>query len=58
MQINFRDFALQIGLLDVAKMTTAIAFGRQAKDGFKSGENQMMESAIKDAIDPTKNKPN
>ena len=57
-QGNFADFALQMGILDVAKMTTAIAFEQQARAGFKTGENQMMVSNIKDAIDPKKPKPN
>lgn len=58
MQVNFMNYALQLGLLEIAKMTTAIAFERQTQEGFKSGENQLMESAIKDAIDQNKNKPN
>jgi hypothetical protein len=57
-QCNFMDFAMQMGLLDVAKMTTAIAFDRQTRDGFRTGENQMMVSNIKDAIDPNKKKVN
>ena len=57
-QLNFMDYALQMGILDVAKMTTAIAFDQQARAGFKSGENQMMVSNVKDAIDPDKKKPN
>ena len=58
MQMNFSEFALQMGILDVAKMTTAIAFERQAKEGFKTGENQMMISNIKDMADPDKKKVN
>ena len=58
MQMNFRDFALQMGICDVAKMTTALAFERQAREGFKTGENQIMVSNIRDAIDPDKKKPN
>jgi hypothetical protein len=58
MQMNFADFALQMGVLDVAKMTTAIAFEQQARAGIKSGENQLMVSAIKDAIDSEKKKVN
>ena len=58
MQLNFMDYAMQMGILDVAKMTTAIAFDRQAREGFKSGENQMMVSNIKDIIDPSKKKVN
>ena len=58
MQLNFMDYAMQMGILDVAKMTTAIAFDRQAREGFKSGENQMMVSNIKDIIDPNKKKVN
>ena len=58
MQLNFMDYALQMGLLDIAKMTTAIAFEQQARQSFKSGENQMMVSAIMDAIDPNKKKVN
>ena len=58
MQMNFSEFALQMGILDVAKMTTAIAFERQAKEGFKTGENQMMISNIKDMADPSKKKVN
>ena len=57
-QCNFMDFAMQMGLLDVAKMTTAIAFDRQTRDGFRTGENQMMISNIQDAIDPNKKKVN
>jgi hypothetical protein len=55
-QTNFMDYALQMGILDVSKMTTALAFERQTREGFKSGENQMMVSTIKEAID--KKKPN
>jgi hypothetical protein len=58
MQINFMDFALQSGILDIAKRTTSIAFDRQAQEGFKTGENQMMISVIKDAMDPNKKKVN
>ena len=58
MQLNFMDYALQLGILDVAKMTTAIAFECQARESFKSGENQIMVSAIKDASNPDKKKPN
>jgi hypothetical protein len=58
MQINFMDFALQLGILDIAKMTTALAFDRQAREGFKTGENKMMVSAIRDSIDPNKKKMN
>ena len=58
MQFNFMDYAMQMGILDVAKMTTAIAFDRQAREGVKSGENQMMVSNIKDIIDPSKKKVN
>ena len=57
-QCNFKDYALQMGVLDVAKMTTAIAFDIQARESFKTGENQMMVSAIKDAIDSEKKKVN
>jgi len=57
-QANFMDYALQMGILDVAKMTTMIAFEQQTRAGFKTGENQVMVSAIKDAIDPEKKKPN
>ena len=57
-QCNFMDFAMQMGLLDVAKMTTAIAFDRQTREGFRTGENQMMISNIQDAIDPNKKKVN
>ena len=57
-QVNFMDFALQMGILDVAKMTTAIAFEQQVRAGFKNGENQMMVQAVKDAIDPEKKKLN
>jgi len=58
MQVNFIDFALQIGVLKVASKTTSIAFEKQAREGFKTGENQMMVSNIKDAIDQNKPKPN
>lgn len=58
MQINFMDFALQSGILDIAKRTTGIAFDRQAQEGFKSGENQIMVSNIQDAMDPNKKKVN
>ncbi len=34
------------------------AFERQAKEGFKTGENQMMISNIKDMADPDKKKVN
>jgi hypothetical protein len=58
MQINFIDFALQMGILDIAKMTTALAFERQTREGFKTGENQMMLSSIADAINQNKKKVN
>lgn len=58
MQLNFKDYAMQMGILDVAKMTTAIAFDRDVREAYKSGENQLMVSAIKDAIDPNKKKVN
>jgi hypothetical protein len=54
LQGNFVDFALQMGILDIAKMSTAIAFDRSARDGFKTGENQIMVSNVRDAIDPKK----
>lgn len=55
-QCNFIDFALQMGILDVARMTTTLAFEQQARAGFKTGENQVMVSNIRDAIDPEKKK--
>ena len=58
MQVNFMDYAMQKGILGIAKRITNLAFDNQAREGFKTGENQMMVSAIKDAIDPNKNKPN
>jgi hypothetical protein len=58
LQGNFADFALQMGILDIAKMSTAIAFDQSAREGFKNGENRLMVSVVKDAIDPAKNKPN
>jgi hypothetical protein len=58
MQINFMDYALQMGLIEVARLTTAVAFNRQAQDGFKTGENQMMVAAIKESLDPNKKKVN
>lgn len=57
-QTNFKDFAMQMGILDVAKMTTAIAFDQEARRGYESGENKMMVSNIQDAIDPDKKKVN
>ena len=57
-QANFMDYALQMGILDVAKMTTMIAFEQQTRAGLKTGENQVMVSAIKDAIDSEKKKVN
>jgi hypothetical protein len=56
LQGNFADFALQMGILDIAKMTTAIAFDQSVREGFKTGENQMMVSNVRDAIDPDKKK--
>ena len=58
MQLNFMDYALQVGILDIAKRTTCLAFERQVAEGFKSGENRMAVSNIKDALDPEKKKPN
>jgi uncharacterized protein (DUF362 family) len=58
MQFNFMDYALQMGILDVAKMSTMIAFERQTREGLKTGENQIMVSNIKDAIDSEKKKVN
>jgi hypothetical protein len=58
MQMNFKDYALQMGILDVARMTTAVAFEQMARESFKTGENQLMVSAIKDTIDSEKKKVN
>ena len=58
LQGNFVDFALQMGILEVAKRATAIAFDQSARDGFKTGENKIMVSNIQDAIDPEKKKVN
>ena len=58
MQINFMDFALQMGVLRAAMKTTDIAFELQAREGFKTGENKLMVSMIQDAIDPNKKKVN
>jgi hypothetical protein len=57
-QANFMDFAMQMGMLHIASMTTAVGFERHLREGFKSGENQTMVSNIRDAIDPNKKKPN
>ena len=57
-QTNFMDFAMQMGILDIAKMTTAIAFEQSSRQAIKSGENEIMVANIKDAIDPDKKKPN
>lgn len=57
-QCNFVDFAVQMGVLDIAKMTVSIAFGRQTREGFASGENQIMASNIADACNPDKKKVN
>lgn len=51
-QCNFIDFAMQVGILDIAKLTTVIAFEQQAREGYKTGENQMIVSGIKDIVDP------
>ena len=57
-QANFMDYALQTGVLDIARTSTLLAFERQAREGFKSGENQIMVSNIKDASNPNKKKVN
>lgn len=58
MQANFKDYAMHLGILDVAKMSVAIAFDRQTREGFASGENQIMASNIADACNPEKKKVN
>ena len=58
MQMNFIDHVLQMGIIKAVKRTLDAAFDRQLEAGFKSGENQLMVSAIKDAIDPNKKKVN
>ena len=58
MQANFMDFALQMGIIKAAGITTKAAFKQKIKAGYKSGENQMMVSVIKDAIDSEKKKVN
>jgi hypothetical protein len=57
-QANFMDFALQMGIIKAAGMATKEAFKRQIEAVYKSGENQMMVSVIKDAIDSEKKKVN
>ena len=57
-QMNFMDYALQIGVLESAKITTALTFERQVREGFKTGENQMMVSNIKDMANHDKRKVN
>ena len=57
-QCNFVDYALQFRMLDLAKMTTALAFNQQAQEGFRNGENKVMVSNIADAINPKKKMPN
>ncbi len=58
MQMNFMDYAIQMGMMKAAKMTVESAFRRQLEIQYKSGENQMMVSNIKDAINSDKKKPN
>lgn len=57
-QTNFMDFILQSGICNAGKITADLAFERAVKEGFKTGENKMMVSNIKDAIDPEKKKVN
>lgn len=58
MQTNFKDYAMHMGILDIAKMTVAIAFNRQSREALASGENQIMASNIADACNPDKKKVN
>ena len=58
MQLNFLDHAMQMGIIRAAKKTIDAAFDRQLEAGFKSGENQLMVSAIKDATESNKKKVN
>ena len=57
-QGNFVDFTLQMGMTRAAEMVTEAAFKKQIEEGCKTGENQMMVSVIKDAIDSEKKKVN
>jgi hypothetical protein len=57
-QANFMDFTLQMGMTRAAEMVTEAAFRKQIEEGYKTGENQMMVSVIKDAIDSEKKKVN
>ena len=57
-QGNFMDFTLQMGMTRAAEMVTEAAFKKQIEEGYKTGENQMMISNIKDMADPDKKKVN
>ena len=58
MQFNFLDYALQEGILNIARETVLAAYRRQVEEAMKSGVHQIMVSNIHDVIDPNKKKVN
>jgi hypothetical protein len=58
MQFNFLDYALQEGILNIARETVLAAYRRQIEETLKNGVQQMMVSNIQDAMDPNKKKVN